>query len=239
MTLPRQLARPDFDSNGVGYMVDSDYLEPDLSAELAKMLPKKMGASARIEFLSRVGETVQFHELSDGQTTPANVQRQLNQLQSRARSLLQTIGRLSPETREALQAHAEYLAIGTAPPARLSSTGAAFASSVQSSLLGYLWDASQDLETAAAYAASLVTPSKTARPGQSNAHQLVADVARAFYVVQGRLPSGSKTSWFPVFMRTLGKSLQHSIGPAMVETSIKRLKESSWFAQAKLTKPPD
>lgn len=232
MTLPRRLNRPDFEADEVGYWVDPSYLEPKLRTQLAKLLPKKMAAPAQAQFLSSVGEWVQLEDLTSNGTSAAQVRRELKQVQSRARSLLQAIGQLSQESRRTLRAHAVYLAIGTAPPVRFSVVGGEFASDSRAELFGYFWDAAQDMETAAAYAALQVNPSKTARPSQAKARGLIEAVARAFHRAQGGLPPGSKRGWFAGFMRELGESTGHSIGPAMVEASILGLKRSPEFAKA-------
>lgn len=221
--LPRRLNRPDFEIDEVGAIVNPDHLSPQLKKLLWDLLPNRIEHGQRCQLLSLVGESLQLAEwLHIGASTGEQLE-QLYSIQSRARELLKGIAELSPDARAHLRAHSITLAIGSAPPAYLSQVGARVVRERKSDLLGYFWDAAQDLETAAAHAGSYLKPRKTDRPSQSNARRLTALVAKNVYTAIGRLPPRSKGTWFPLFMAELGNAAGCSIGLALVANVVERL----------------
>ena len=227
--MPRRLTKPDFESDEIGAIVNPDYLSPDLKICLWELLPKRFNHGQRCRFLSLVGESFQLSEwFHIGAPTGEQLQ-QIQSIQSHARELLKSIAQLSPDARSNLRAHSITLAVGSAPPARLSEIGARVVVDGKSDLLGYFWDAAQDLETAAAHTASYLRPTKTDRPSQSNARRLTAFVAKNFYTVHGKLPPRSKGTWFPLFMAELGNAAGCSIGLALVASVVEGLEKSNAF----------
>jgi hypothetical protein len=224
MNMPRLLNRPNFGAEDDGGWLDPDYLLPAEKASLSVNLPKRMTSEQRRNFFSLVGESLQLTLFLQPNTTAAAEVAQLKKLECSARALLQALGKLSPDTRDTLQCHSECLAQGISVPAQLSDIGARIAGQDAPALLGYFWDAVQDVETAAAYAALNITPDKTARISQKKAKLLIEYVAWNVYKVQGRFPPFSKTAWFSKFMCALGQIKGYSIGSALVESVGKKLK---------------
>lgn len=222
--MPRLLNRPNFDAEDDGGWLDPDYLDQALKTSLLEILPKQMTPEQRRNLLSLVGRSLQTTLSLQSNITAAAEVAELKRLESSARALLQALGRLSPETLDTLQCHSEYLAKGSSAPAQLSDIGASVAGQDTRALLGYFWDAAQDVETAAAYAALNITPAKTARISQKKARVLTEFVARNVYEVQGRLPPFSKETWFPKFMLVLGQAKDYSIGLALVASVCKKLR---------------
>lgn len=227
--MPRLLTKPDFESDEIGSIVDTDYLPDDLKKRLWAKLPKEMEPGRRSRFLSLVGESLQMAEWMQQDAKTSDQLNQLIHLQSSARELLQAIGALSTEARANLRAHSLTLAIASSPPAHLSETGARVVTGIKTGLFNYFWDAAQDVETAAAHAASYYRPSKTDRPLQSNARRLTAYVARNYYAVQGCLPPHSKGTWFPAFMSELGEAAGYPIRLALLIKVFDGLRVSGSF----------
>lgn len=117
------------------------------------------------------------------------------------------------------------------------------ATNSRAAFLDYLWDAAQDMETAAGYAISQMKSTKTDRPSQRNVKRLIDAVARDYYAVQKKAPSYSKNSEFVGFISALvaeanffkgskGDDPKHEeTGQVshLVEVVVKKLKESGVF----------
>ena len=225
MTISHLLARPEFDADDIGAWISADYLSAQLKAELAKELPKAMKADARSKFLSLVGEAVQHaNEIYDPESL-AKKKSDLTRLQTRARTVLQCLRGLTPDTRETLFTHAQALALKAQPETDLSNIGRQLAAGTYADFHGYLWDAVHDIETAAEYAASKIAPKKTNRAKKEFSKSLVCAVARQYLTMQGKLPPCSKNTWFPDFMCVLGGALDCQIGLALVASEVNGLRD--------------
>ena len=240
MDLPRRLERPDFEGEMRRVWCDPDPLPMPLKVALWALLPRRMTHDQKVHFLYRVGESTQTAEFFKNDTAPADQVAQMGRVQERARALLQSLAALSRESRGTLKAHAEFLAIGTDPPARLSPVARDVVLCPGATLPGHWWDQVQDLETAAAYAALQVMPKKTTRPKQTNSRRLVFMAATDFYRVMGRLPPGSKGAWFPVFAHVLGQALGLEIGPALVDSTVQEMaKAGTFWVTSDVATPPE
>ena len=254
MSLPRRLKRPAFEDSQSMWLA-SIPLEPAERAALIELLPKRMDPDQKRQFIDLVAKSKQIAKIFNSNTAPSDVVGQLHKVQERARALLQSLAALSGESRAALKAHAECLAIGTNPPVGLSLLSKAVVKSRipiagrrpcndgeddettdrsatllgHWSLLGCLWDQAQDLETAAAYTAAQIKPDKATRPSLENSRRLVTLVAKEFYFVSGRLPPSGKRSWFSPFAGELGRIAGMSIGASLVEAAIKDLRKSGRY----------
>ena len=239
MELLRKLNKPDFYNEMQGGWFLPDVLAMEVKVRLWKQLPRRMTHAQKVHFLYRVGESIQVVEMCKNNTPPADQVKQIELVQARARALLQALAALSSDSGKTLKAHAEFLAIGPNPPHQLSASARFAVLSPDGLLLGNWWDQAQDIETAAAYAASQVTPAKTTRPKQHNAKRLVFMAAQDFHKVMGRLPPCSKGAWFLSFANELGKSVKLSIGAALAVSVVKEMADSKRFPlAADLAKAP-
>lgn len=229
MALPRKLERPDFEAANVGIWLNPNHLPDTVKATLWDLLPKRMTHEQKAHFLSRVGESVQG-ATDFRQDAPAAAQvAELTLIEERARALLIALQKLSDDARRTMKAHATFLAIGTDPPERLSPIAVGVVMNLDASLTGHWWDTVQDIETAAAYAAAQVKPAKTERPKVTNARRLATMAAQDWYAVWGKLPPSGKRSWFAPFVAELGKFAGSSIGAALAESVVQKMRESGQY----------
>lgn len=229
MALPRKLARPDFEAANIGTWINPDHLPDQVKATLWDLLPKRMTREQRAHFLSRVGESVQG-ATGFRQDAPMAAQvAELTLIEKRARALLIALQKLSDDARRTMKAHATFLALGTDPPERLSPLSVGIVLNLDASLTGHWWDTVQDIETAAAYAASQVKPAKSERPKVTNARRLATMAAQDWYAVWGKLPPSGKRSWFAPFLAELGNFAGTSIGASLAESVVQEMRESGRY----------
>lgn len=229
MALPRKLERPDFEAANIGIWLNPDHLPDTVKATLWDLLPKRMTHEQKAHFLSRVGESVQGATDFRQDAPAADQLEELKLVEVKARALLIALQRLSGDARGTMKAHAEFLVLGTDPPERLSALSVAAVLNLDASLIGHWWDTVQDIEVAAAYAASQVKPAKSERPKVTNARRLATMAAQDWYAVWGKLPPSGKRSWFAPFVAELGKFAGSSIGAAMAESVVQEMRESGRY----------
>ncbi len=234
-TRRRLLKKPSFPSGRGGYWVNPDYLAAEIKASLWARLPRRMHHDRKCLFLSLTGEAMQEVPELKARDAARAIRDKIAEVESKAHALLVAMNKLSGDAAQCLSVHGEALAWLTDPPARLSPLTQSLARSrdandfFESALLSHLWDTVQDIETAARYAAMQVKPDKAARPSQMLGRSIARSVAEKFRYVTGKLPPGSKESWFPDFIRELGASVGVSIGPAMVASVLREMSDSGQF----------
>lgn len=230
MELTRKLERPDFEGDVKGVWCDPDPLPMEAKKALWALLPKRMAHTKKVHFLYRVGESTQTARYFYTHTAPAIQVAEIETVRAKARALLQSLAALSVESRATLKAHAEYLAVERDAPVSLSpAVRNVLIDDAQAPLIGHWWDGVQDIESAAAYAAAQVQPSKTTRPAQANAKRLVYLIAEDFYRVTGRLPPASKEAWFTPFAGELGRWLRLAMGGTLVRGVLEFMEQSCIF----------
>lgn len=193
----------------------------DLKQRLWDRFPARWEWVEKADVLYLVGEGVQSAQGFFEETVSADRVTQLQRIQDKARDLLKALAALSPETAQALDGHIAYLMLGNDAPEQLS--GFTESARREHETLSRWWDVAQDVEVAAAYAATQESPSKTDRPAIRNAKRLAYFAADAVHCVRGALPPRGKGTWFPEFARELGAGFGLTCGPALVDSVVSKM----------------
>jgi hypothetical protein len=131
---------------------------------------------------------------------------------------------LGQPARDALHAHTDYLAYGSAPPVELDRHIKAKITQPGESLLSSVWDWVAALETASNYTAQQFKIGKTSKPEQMRARDLVSMLAERVRELTGAPPPKDPASWFAGFAECLGKHLKLQIGTRIVKSGIEALR---------------
>lgn len=215
----RHTEKPDF-STGEGGWIDPDFLPYVLREELILHLEKSplTGEQRRalIEFANDMGQMVM-----DGELLPIQTQRtQIERIARDAHRLLSSLNALSVPAREALQAHTDYLAYGTAPPVVLNDEIKEAIKRPEGSLLSLAWDWVDALEKSSNYAVQQFTPDTTSKPLLMRARGYVSMLAERVHTMTGTYPPKDAASWFAGFVGRLGEHLGLPVGPRVVASGI-------------------
>ncbi len=218
-----RLQKPEFSFSGSVWL-DSGYLPQSLVDKLLEHLPKRhsMSPEQASDFIARCAVQTQLLCEERELNAPAGqVQTELEAVATKARALLQALGKLSGGTVSTFGAHWDYLAFGSAPPVELSEDAMLYRNE-EGRFLGAAWDLVSDLEASARYAIEQCEPSRQARLSVLYAKGLAKELARAYREIVGKLPPYSKGTWFPDFMETLceWEGLNLKCERALVESAI-------------------
>ena len=156
-------------------------------------------------------------------TGAKETRRQLEQLTSRAGSLLQCLASIKLPAISTFNAHFDYLAFGTSPPVEVAPESKVLRDQ-SGGFLRHTWNFVSDLEIASEYAANQCKPSRDAKTTQMLAKMLIYFVAGHYKAITGKPAPYSKDTWFPEFMQALGQSskLKLVCGRALVESVIRK-----------------
>ncbi len=215
------MTKPDFSVGGGGW-VDPEFIPAPVRDELLLHLQKSpLTDEQKAALIGYANDMAQM--VIDDELMPAQTQRQqIERIASDARRLLQAMMLLRKPAREALNAHADYLAWGSCPPVALD---AAVKTAIRQQvgdggLLAVGWDYVEALEKAAEYAAQQYNMDTTTKPEQQRARGYVAMLAEHVRDVTGAIPPKDKASWFACFASCLGGHVGLPIGPRIVASGI-------------------
>jgi hypothetical protein len=211
--------KPDL-SSGCGGWVDPDFLPKQLRAELLLHLASSPLTSQQREslltFANDMGQMI-----LDGELQPGQEQReQIEKIATSARRLLANLNTLGEPARQALQAHADYLAFGTTPPVRLAPQVKAAIQSRDGNLLSSAWDWVAALELASEYTAKQYSVSRQNKPEEMRSRAYVSMLAGHVRDVTGALPPVDRSAWFAAFFEALAAHLNIPGGPRIVASGI-------------------
>ena len=232
MTKLRRLNRPDFEGECRSIWLDPGYLKSEELTRLSNLLPGKMDASKRAEFLEKVGYAVQWSGESAIPQTKANRGKKsqyeaaalrrdkLQCVADKSRELLMALADVHPHFWGEIRSCSDVFAFGNTGQTPLSETTSR--SILGRAFLPHIWDTAQDIESIFSYAASQIKPDRQNKPKQSNATAFVSEIAGAFKQVTGKWPPYSKATWFPQFVLEAGQIANcGDIGRDIVEAAIK------------------
>lgn len=238
MAIVRRLQKPDFEQWETGGWVHPDPFSMELKRSLWDCFPSQWTWAEKADVLYSVGQGFQSAQAFFEETAAAARHAQLQRVQEKARALLQALASLTPEAGQALDAHLAYLILASDAPEKVSQHTEFTRREHQT--ISQWWDIVQDVEVAAAYAATQESPSKAYRPAIQNAKRLVYWAADAVYSVRGALPPRGKGTWFPEFASELGNAFGLSCGPALVDSVVKKMdREGSRPKKAPVSLSPD
>ena len=215
--------KPDFSCGG-GDIVDPEFIPASVRRELLLHLERSRLTDSQKEallvFANDIGQMV-----TDRETEPAKLQRtQIEAIEANARRLLASLAALGHPAREALHAHADYLAWGSAPPIELDQHIKAAIKHPNGSLLSSAWDWVAALEKAAEYTAAKYNIDKQSKPEQMRARGYVSLLAERVKELTGAAPPKDPASWFAGFAQCLGDHLGLPIGPRIVASGIEAIR---------------
>jgi len=216
----KPLQRPEFARSTAVYPLDAlaDVTGECRTRLIEDLKPSLLQEDSKAAFLEECGKLAWLAQHWRRRIGADESQRELDQLATKARGLLQAMAALSPDTMGALRAHATYLQRGSAPPVRLAAgtlqlmdrrTG-------EHELLAGAWDVINDLEQACRYASAQITPSRQSKPTKNVGKVLVLLVASKYIAWTGVTPPKSAEGWFAQFMAALGKSTGIAAGAKLV-----------------------
>lgn len=210
--------KPDF-STGGGGLVDPEFIPASVRRELMLHLARSRltenQKAALLTFANDMGQML------DRDSDPGKLQReQIEALETNARRLLASLTALGQPALEALHAHTDYLAFGSAPPVELDEDIKNAMKQPHGSLLSSAWDWVDALEKAASYAAGKYEIDKQSKPEQMRARGFVSLMAKQIQALTGAPPPKDPASWFSAFSVCLGNHLGLPIGPRVVASGI-------------------
>ena len=202
---------------GGGHMVDSNRLTTEQRAELARLLPKRLGSGKVERFLVQVSEAVDTWEniTEDGASESVMVL-QLDQVQNDVRRLANSLNRLDRLTLDTVAGHFDALVWCTQPevdlPPDLLHDKPPFAEWLREQV-----QCMRNLAAVMQYAQGKITPTNVSR-SKRQARDLVRLVAWAHQGVFGNPPP--KSTWFYGFMAELGSLIEVSLGKDLVNSTL-------------------
>ena len=220
----RKTTKPDF-SLGYGAIVDPEFISEAGRDELLLHLNSSKltddQKNALLIFSNVIGQMVMSGEVESGKKQ----REQIEAVAKNAKRLLASLTLLGQPARDALHAHTDYLAYGSAPPVEFEHHIKATIRQPGESLLSSAWDWVQALETASNYATEKFNIGKTSKPGQMRARGLVSMLAERVCELTGSLPPKDAASWFAGFAQCLGKQLKLQIkGSRIVKSGIEAVR---------------
>ena len=208
-----------------GVILDGAYISESLRKTLQLLLPKRWDMTSKAVFMDSLDEWVQLVSQSRSTNSPAQQKKALHDVECAAHALLVTLRKLDLDAKQNLDTRTAYLAqiYGGRPPVTLSNKTALLWDG-DSALRGW-WDVVQDMELAAGHAGANIKPGKGQRVTQDHARALIQAAANAVYETVGKIPSGSKGTWFAAFAGALceGLGVKQS-GVALIEAVLKKMK---------------
>lgn len=213
--------KPDF-SVGGGGMVDPSFITPSVRSELMLHLARSpLTDGQKAALLNFANDYGQMLLRSNPDPDSGQLQRtQIKAIEANARRLLASLNVLGESAREALHAHTDYLAYGSAPPVDLGEHIKDAIKQPHGSLLGSSWDWIAALEKAAAYTAAKYKIDRQSKPEQMKARGFVSLQAEHIRNMTGNLPPKDRSGWFAGYAECLGNHLGLPTGPRIVASGI-------------------
>ena len=172
--------------------------------------------TALLNFANDIGQMVMDGEIESGKSQ----RMQIEAIEANAKRLLASLALLGHPALQALHAHTDYLAYGSAPPIELSEEIKNAIRKPNGSLLSSAWDWIEALEKASHYAANKYSIDKQSKPEQMRARGYVAMLANRVCELTGASPPKDRSAWFAGFAECLGGHLGLPIGPRVVVSGI-------------------
>lgn len=211
--------KPDF-SHGAGELVDANFITDDVRTELMLHLNRSQltdqQKAALLSFANNIGQEVIDREVESGK----NQRVQIEAIEANAKRLLASLSVLSRPAIDALHAHTDYLAYGTAPSIEINEEIKNIIKRPGESILSSTWDWVEALENAAQYAASKYHVDKQSKPEQMRARDYVSMLAERVRELTGRPPPKDRSTWFAGFSTCLGEHFGLPIGPRVIASGI-------------------
>lgn len=215
--------KPDL-STGHGGMVDAEFIPASVRVELLLHLKQSSltdeQKDALLNFSNNIGQMVFDGELESGKKQ----REQIDAVAMNARRLLSSLKMLGQPARDALHAHTDYLAYGSAPPVELERQIKDEITKPGANLLSSAWDWIDALEMAATYTTQQFNIGKTSKPDQMRARGYVAMLAERVRELTGSTPPKDPAAWFAGFAGCLGKYLDTQMGPRIIKSGIEAIR---------------
>ncbi len=201
-------------------MVDPDFIPDGVRAELMLHLNRSQltdnQKTALLNFANDIGQMVMDGEIETGKSQ----RMQIEAIETNAKRLLASLALLGHPALQALHAHTDYLAFGSAPPVELGTEIKSAIKQPGGSLLSLAWDWVEALEKASQYAAAQYSLDKQSKPEQMRARGYVSMLAEHVHALSGAHPPKDRSAWFAGFTACLGERLGLEIGPRVVASGI-------------------
>lgn len=233
--MKKAMKRPDL-STGEGCIIDPGYLSKEVRSDwdFNWLRRSPLTAPQRSAYLDAVNDRIQIHDLD--LTPAATEQGEIERVRSEARRLRAAIEAMGKPAREMLQAHTDFLAFGSAPPAELPDTVAeALRHSNEGDFLATVWDWTRGVEVGAEYAGQQFRATRGDKPVQHSARALVTRLAEAYRCIAGEWPPSDRVSWFAYFAQVVWDHVfpknALKIGARLLDSGIKQAKKNTLIDQ--------
>lgn len=214
-----KLQKPDF-SIGQGHWVDPAYLPESVKDELRLRLKKSpLNAEQQESLIAFSNDMAQ--ELNYDIESYAAQRKEIEAVAANAYRLLTSLRLLGRPAKEALTAHADYLAFGTQPPVDLADVVKQSVRSPEGNLLSSAWDWVSSLQTASEYASQQFNIDRSSKPELFRARGHFSMTAQHIKAISGKAPPADPASWFAEYCQFLGERLSLDAGPRIVDFAAK------------------
>jgi hypothetical protein len=218
-----QRIKPDL-SSGRGGIVDPKFIPESVRRELLLHLEKSTLTDEQKTALLAYSNDIGQMEISDELESGKKQREQIEAVAANARRLLSSLKMLGQPARDALHAHSDYLAFGSAPPVELERHIKAQITQPGNTLLSSAWDWVSALETASNYTTEQFNIDKTSKPEQMRARGFVSMLAEQVRDLTGSLPPKDQAAWFAGFAECLGQHLELPIGTRIIKSGIEAIR---------------
>lgn len=217
------MKKPDL-SSGHGGMVDPEFIPADVRKNLMlALVHSPLTEDQKISLLDYANDISQMILASEIETGK-KIREQIEKVASDARRLLSSINTIGEPARDALHAHANYLAWGSTPPVELDYHIKEQIKDPRTTLLSSAWDWVAALEASASYATTQFKIDKTSKPKQMRGRGFVSMMAERILELTGTKPPKDPASWFAGFAECLGQHLSIEVGPRIVKSGIEAIR---------------
>lgn len=194
---------------------------------MIEMRRSRLTEAQKKRLLEFIGRMAQMRFRGDTQTV-SEQREQLENLAAAARALQIAVNKLNAVAVSTLNAEARFLVRGKEPPHPLPASVLATLRAREhhlgvaghGGLLDTAFDWAAALEVAADYAGDQLQPSKTSKPTEMRARELVTLLAQHVKDETGALPPKDRASWFAGVVECLGRHMGLTIGARLVVSGI-------------------